>query len=319
VAWLTEGLVDMGHKVHLFASEDSETSAELHTVDFEKDDSIPPQQEPYKQWSSISDCFNMAKKKDLDVIHSHFNVRSAFFADLVDTPTVISIHTPIEDWMRPFLSKYKHLNYISFSHAQRMQMPELNWVANIYHGVDTTLFALNDSPENYALFLGRITAEKGTHDAIEACKIAGIPLRIAGSGYETEPYWHKEIAPNVNGESVKYFGEVSFDKKIELLQKAKVLVFPTHYNEVFGYAMIEAMSCGTPVIAFNNGSVSEIVKDGKTGFVVNNAEEMAEALKKIDTIDRKDVRKRAETFFSVNRMVGGYDAVYKRIVSKSKK
>jgi glycosyltransferase involved in cell wall biosynthesis len=314
VAWLTDGLVNMGHEVHLFASKDSQTLATLHKIDFENDASIPPEQEPYKQWTAISDCYNQAEKGKFDIIHSHFNIRTAFFADLSDKPTVISIHTPIQDWMKPILLKYKHLNYISFSYAQRKQMPELNWIANIYHGVDTDLFAYNETPEDYSFFLGRITAEKGAHDAINACKLADAPLRIAGSAYETEPYWHTEIAPHINGENIRYFGEVSFDRKIELLQSAKVLVFPTHYNEVFGYVMIEAMACGTPVIAFNNGSVPEIVKHGKTGFVVDNVVEMADAIKKIDTIDRSEVRKRAEAFFSVQRMVEGYDAVYKRVL-----
>ncbi|MBY0328593.1 glycosyltransferase [Patescibacteria group bacterium] len=211
VAWLTEGLVGKGHTVDLYASKDSQTSAELHSLDFSQGKEYPVEQIRYKQWASISDCYRNAQKGMHDIIHSHFNIMSAFFADMVSTPTVISIHSPIEEWMKPILMKYKHLNYISFSRAQRKQMPELNWAANIYHGVDMELFTYNDSPSNYALFLGRITADKGTHDAIAACKLADVPLRIAGVSYETEPYWHKEIAPHVDGESVRYVGQANFD------------------------------------------------------------------------------------------------------------
>ena len=171
-------------------------------------------------------------------------------------------------------------------------------------------------PKDHALFLGRITSEKGAHEAIEAAKMAGIKIEVAGVGYEKEEYWHSQIAPHVNGDNVKYIGEASFTSKIEYLQNAKVLLFPTHYDEVFGYVMIEAMSCGTPVIAFNRGSIPEIIKDGVTGFVVDTVEEMAEDIKKIDTIDRKVVRKRAERFFSSGRMVENYDLVYKRMIKK---
>jgi glycosyltransferase involved in cell wall biosynthesis len=321
VAWLTDGLCDLGHEVHLFANKESNTDAQLHTIDFSSGaDSVPIEQLRYKQWAIISDCYKMAQEGKLDIIHSHFNIMSSFFADLAPgVPTLISIHSPIEEWMKPVLMKYKHLNYISFTRAQRKQMPELNWVANIYHGVDTELFTYNDTPGNSALFLGRITAEKGPHDAIAACKEAGIPLRIAGASYDTESYWQKEIQPHIDGRTIQYIGEADFDRKIALLQNAKVLIFPTHYHEAFGYVMIEAMACGTPVIAFNNGSVPEIVKDGKTGFIVNSVEEMTEALKKIDTISRDDVRRRAELFFSEKQMVSGYEAVYKRIIEKSKK
>lgn len=319
VAWLTEGLIEKGHTVDLYASKDSDTSAQLHSLDFSEEKQSPVEQTRYKQWASISDCYRNAQKGLHDIVHSHFNIMSAFFADLVNVPTVISIHSPIEEWMKPILMKYKHLNYISFSRAQRKQMPELNWVANIYHGVDMDMFTCNETPSDYALFLGRITKDKGTSEAIEACKIAGIPLRIAGASYESETYWHTEIAPHVNGETVRYVGAATFDGKIALLQNAKVLVFPTHYHEAFGYVMIEAMACGTPVIAYNHGSVPEIVRHGETGFIVNSVEEMAEALKKIDTIDRSVVRKRAELFFSAKQMVEGYQIVYKRILDQKNK
>lgn len=318
VAWLIEGLVDKGNEVHLFASNKSKTSATLHSLDFIQGNQIAIEQKRYEQWGLLSDCYKKANEGMFDIIHSHFNVMSAFFCDVTKTPTLISIHSPIEQWMIPILRNYKHLNYVSFSLSQRSQLPELNWVANIYHGVDLDLFTFNEKSEEYALFLGRITSDKGTHHAIAAAGKSNIDLQIVGSSYQTEAYWHDEIAPHINGTSVRYLGEATLDEKIPILQKAKVLLFPIEWEEPFGYVMIEAMACGTPIIAFNRGSVSEIVKDGVTGFIVNTVEEMAEALKKIDTIDRREVRKRAEMFFSSKQMVDNYNIVYKRIIEKNK-
>src|SRR5690606_13686928 len=132
-----------------------------------------------------------------------------------------SVHSPIEDRIKPFLQKHKDNYFISFSLAQRTQLPELNWYANIYHGVDTNVFTFDPEPEDYFLYLGRITADKGVHLAIEAAKLAGVNLRIAGSSYPAEGYWQKHIEPEVNGDTVRYFGEVSFESKIPLLQKAR--------------------------------------------------------------------------------------------------
>ncbi|HMP67650.1 MAG TPA: glycosyltransferase family 4 protein [Candidatus Paceibacterota bacterium] len=316
VAWLSQGLVDMGHSVDMYASPKSKTDANLISIDFATEDSKKTEQKKYEQWALLSSCYKNAKLDKYDLIHTHFNVMSAFFADLVSTPTLISIHSPIEDWMRPILRHYKHLNYVSFSHSQRESMKELNWVANIYHGVDTEIFKYNKTPEDYVLFIGRITGEKGPHEAIVSAIEAGTNILVAGASYETENYWHQKIAPYINGTSVKYLGDVSFDKKIPLFQNAKAVLFPTQCEEAFGYVMIEAMSCGTPVIAYGNGSVPEIVKDGVTGYIVNSVPEMVKAIKKIDKIDRTKVRKRAEMFFSAKQMVDNYETVYRRIIKK---
>lgn len=313
---LANGLCGKGHEVHLFASSDSETKATLHSVSesLGKSD-VPEDVRRHYVSAHIAKCYEFAKT-GVDIVHSHFSLLSAFFSRLVDVPTLTSVHSPIDDRIRPFLERYKTERYVSFSLAQRQQMPELNWYANIYHGIDTKLFAFNPEPEDYLLYLGRITEEKGVHDAIEAAKAAGLHLRIAGSSYPSEGYWQKRIEPEVNGVSIRYVGEASLETKIPLLQNARALLFPTRYNEVFGYVMIEAMACGTPVIGFRNGSVPEIVKDGVTGFVVDDVAGMIDAIGKLDAIDRSVVRKRAETLFSVEKMVSGYDKVYKRILEE---
>lgn len=322
IAHLVDGFSDRRQDVTLFGNKNSEVKGKVSSprldenIDYEENKNALSR---YEQWALLSDCFLSAKEKKFDIIHSHLTIMTGFFSRIIKkTPTLISIHSPIEEWMKPILLKHKDEKYISFSLAQRKQLPELNWYANIYHGVDTNLFSFEENPEDYFLFIGRITKDKGAHVAINVCKETGVNLRIAGRSYSTENYWHEMIEPHINGTSIRYFGEVSLEEKIPLIQKAKAVIFPTFYQEAFGYVLIEAMSCGTPAIAFNNGSVPEIVKDGITGFVVENEEQMIEAIKKIDTIDRKKVRNRAEQFFSLKKMVSHYENVYKRLIQDLK-
>jgi glycosyltransferase involved in cell wall biosynthesis len=315
VAHLTNGFADKKYDVTLYGHPESKVKGTLKTAVLHYDEESKKMLSKYEQWSSLSDCYLDAKNGAFDLIHSHLNVMTSFFSRTENhTPTIISVHSPIEEWMKPILLKHKNEKYISFSLAQRRQMPELNWYANIYHGVDTDMFSYEDKPDNYVLFLGRLTKDKGAHVAIAASKEAEMPIRIAGRSYGTEKYWHEMIEPHINGENVRYFGEVSIKEKIPLIQKAKAIIFPIGWNEPFGYVLIEAMACGTPVIAFPNGSVPEIVKHGVTGLLVNNEEEMVEAIKNIDTIDRKQVRARAEQFFSLKKMLNHYDSVYHRVV-----
>lgn len=317
IAQLANGFSALQHLVTSFAHPDSQVMGSLAKPSFNneiKNETLAR----YEQWGALSDCYAEASKGALDIIHSHLSVMTGFFSRMEShVPTLISIHSPIEDWMKPILMKHKDEKYISFSLAQRSQLPNINWYANIYHGVDTNLFTFNDAPEDYVLFIGRITHDKGAHVAIAACLEAQVPLRIAGRSYSTESYWHDAIEPFINGTEVRYIGEVSLAEKIPLIQKARAIVFPTFYQEAFGYVLIEAMSCGTPVIAFPNGSVPEIVKDGVTGFLVNDHTEMVQALKKINTLDRRQIRNRAEQFFSLKRMIAHYDHVYKRAIEET--
>jgi len=316
-AWLTDGLVKKGHEVHLFASSDSTTTAELHSVTPSLSSlELPEDMQRYLMLLNVSRCYEFAQNS-VDIVHSHFNLLSStLFAPLANVPTLISVHTPITKRIQPYFEYFKREKFISFTLAQRQQMPELNWYANIYHGVDMKLFTYNSKPEDYLLYLGRITEDKGVHCAIEAAKLAGIPLRIVGTSYPNEGYWHKHIESHINGESIRYFGECELDDKIKLLQGARALLFPTQVSEIFGYSMIEAMACGTPVIGYNNGSVPEIIQEGVSGFVVEDVEGMVEAIGKIDTLDREKVRQRAEIYFSVEKMISGYEKVYKRVLEE---
>lgn len=316
VGGLCDELVTRGHEVTLFASKDSVTKAELRSVEGVEVGSseVTPRMKQHYIRLLISKCYEMAES--FDIIHSHFTLLSSFHARATKTPTLISVHSPIDDELKPVLAEYKNFKYVSFSLAQRKLMPELNWYANVYHGVDTSVFSFNEKPQNYILYLGRVTKDKGLHLAIEAAKKAGIPLWICGASYPAEGYWHAEVEKHIDGVNVRYLGVKDLEEKISLLQNAKALAFPSQCDEVFGYSMIEAMSCGTPVIGWNKGSVPEIIKHEKTGFVVNSVEEAVDAIKNISTISRADCRNRAEQFFSISKMVTGYERTYKRILEE---
>lgn len=313
VSGLTDGLVDQGNEVSLFAAGDSITQARLQSVSkstshLEMSNDV----RKYYYHLLVSECYRQAAS--FDIIHSHFSLLSSFYAPLVGIPTVMSLHSPIDPAISELLLRFKDNYYISFSLAQRSQLPELNWVGNIYHGIDTDKFAFNPAPQDYFLYVGRITEDKGVHLAIEAAREADVPLVIAGKSYGEEKYWQTHIEKWIDGKHVKYVGVANYENKIKLYQNAKALLFPTQRPEPFGMVMIEAMSCGTPVIGWNNGSVPEVVQDKESGFIVNDVSEMVKAIKSIDTISRQATRARAERLFSIEKMVSGYEKIYARLI-----
>jgi glycosyltransferase involved in cell wall biosynthesis len=314
VGWLTKALVDRGVDVTLFASGDSETQAKLFSVAEKASRLTDMTEEQSKHYLHLllSACYQRASRFDL--IHAHFNLLSAFYSQMVDTPTVQSIHSPINPASKDIIRHFKDNNYISFSLAQRREMPELNWVANIYHGVDMNEFSFNPAPKDYLLYLGRITEDKGVHLAIEAARATNTPLIIAGRSFQEEHYWHEKIEKQIDGKLITYVGEANFRTKIEYLQNAKALLMPAQWQEPFGLVMIEAMACGTPVIGWNNGSIPEVVQDKESGYVINSMENMVKAIGSLDKISREATRHRAEKFFSIEKMVDGYERVYLRII-----
>lgn len=311
---LTDGLVGNNNDVTLYATGDSKTQAKLvsvtdkPTADLELDEEI----QSHLTHMLISRCF--AKAADYDIIHSHFTLLSSFYSRLVKTPTVQSLHIPIKDKIKPLLMQYKDNNYISFSLAQRKQMPELNWVANIYHGLDLKEFPFNPHPQEYLLYLSRIAPEKGTHLAIEAALAAGIPLVIAGRSYQKDGYWHNEIEKRIDGKNIRYVGEADFAQKKELLANARALIFPTQADETFGLAMIEAMACGTPVVGWANGAVPEVIQDRLTGYEVKDVAGAVKAIQALDKISREACRDRVKKYFSVETMVANYERVYLKVI-----
>jgi glycosyltransferase involved in cell wall biosynthesis len=315
-ALLTNGLTDRNNDVTLFASGDSETRGRLVSVTDGSTADMVVEESIRKNLAHLLISKAFSEASNFDIIHSHFTVTSSFYSALVNTPTLQSIHLPMTEERKMMLRKFKNNNYVSFTLAQRRQMPELNWVANIYHGLDLQEFQFNPVPQDYFLYLGRIAEEKGLHLAIEAAKAAGVPLWIAGRSYQKDGYWHNSIEKHIDGVQIRYVGEADFESKKELLKNAKALLFPSQVEETFGLSMIEAMACGTPVIAYNRGSVPEVVKDRVTGYIVNDVAGMVKAIQNIDKLKREESRKRVETYFSADKMVTGYERVYLRLIEE---
>jgi glycosyltransferase involved in cell wall biosynthesis len=316
VGWLTKALVDRGVDVSLFASGDSDRYAKLYSITEKATRNMDITEDLRRQFLHlhISNCYKYAH--EFDLIHAHFNLTSSYYSQIVDTPTIQSFHSPIDASAKEMLPYFKDNNYVSFSLAQRRQMPNLNWVANIYHGVNTNEFAYNPIPKDYLLFLGRITKEKGLHLAIEAARATNTPLIIAGRSYPEDPYWHDEIQKHIDGKLISYVGEANYQTKIEYLQNAKALLMPVQWDEPFGLVMIEAMSCGTPVIGWNMGSIPEVVQDRETGYVVSKIDHMVKAIETLDKIDRQACRDRVQRYFSIEKMVAGYEHVYARTIEQ---
>jgi glycosyltransferase involved in cell wall biosynthesis len=316
VGWLTKALVDRGVDVTLFASGDSDKYARLFSVTEKATRDMDISEDLRRQYLHLLISTGYKHAHEFDLVHAHFNLTSSYYSQIVDTPTVQSIHSPLDDSAKAMLQHFKSNRYISFSLAQRKQLPELNWVANIYHGVNTNEFGYNPIPKDYLLYLGRITKEKGVHLAIEAAKATNTPLIIAGRSTPEDPYWHDQIQKQIDGKLISYVGEANYQTKIEYLQNAKALILPAQWQEPFGLVMIEALSCGTPVIGWNNGSIPEVVQDRETGYVVTGTEDMIKAIANLDKINRQACRDRAQRYFSIEKMVAGYEHVYAKIVEE---
>ena len=319
---IAEGLIKRGHKVSLFASGDSETKGKLISVTkratgTDRNVGFNPSKPhvPY-EYLLISKCYQMAKKGYFDIIHSHFDFPTAFFAPLVKTPTVSTLHSPLFGTRKFILSHFKNTQYyISISNAQRRPLPNLQYATTIYHGINLKKIPFSSVSKNYFVFTGRIHPQKGVKEAIEATKKTNFNLIIMGS-HGNDNYWEKEIKPQIDNKQIIYRGFLTQREMYKTIKQAKSYIFPIQWEEPFGLTLIESMACGTPVIAFDQGSAREVIKDGKTGFVVKNIEEMIKAIKKIGQIDREECRKWVEKNFTIERMVDGYEKIFYRILAK---
>jgi len=324
---LTEGLVKKGHEVTLFAAGDAKTSARLIPT-YKR--SLRSDRFSWNEYNypllNIAKAFERADK--FDIIHSHVDEFALFFTKLVDTPVVSTTHNPFDrrDKERPpgrmvvYDYFYPH-PLVSISKAQKEAAKiKGNFIGTVYNGIDLKLYSFNPGPKDHFIWVSRFGAHKGPLEAIKAAKLAKEKLILAGHlDPENVSFFHKYIEPNLNVERVQYVGAINEKQKSKFFGQAKALLYPINWEEPFGLVMIEAMACGTPVIAFGRGSVPEIIRNGKNGFIVRSIREMASAIKKIDAIDRKVCRKYVEKYFSVDRMVEDYEKIYHRIISKHKR
>jgi len=315
VSLLTEGLVSRGFDVTLFATGDSQTSGKLHAVcarGYEEDRSIMP-----KVWEClhISELFEHADK--FDIIHNNFDFLPLTYTGLITTPVVTTIHGFSSPRILPVYKKYNgKVFYVSISNADRS--PDLDYVKTIHHGIDIKLFDFEPEPDDYLLFFGRIHHDKGAKEALEIARACNKKLILAGI-IQDENYYRQHIEPHLDNDNAVYVGSADPVQRNQLLGKASVLLHPIQFNEPFGLSVIESMACGTPVIAFNKGSMPELIENGKNGFLVKTVNEAIEATAHINDIDRSDCRRHVEKYFTSDRMVEEYIQVYKTALEKTKR
>jgi glycosyltransferase involved in cell wall biosynthesis len=307
---LTEGLVALGHNVALFATADSQTSGTLHAIcprGYEEDHSLIP-----KVWEClhISELFEHADA--YDVIHNHFDFLPLTFTGLTTTPVLTTIHGFSSPGILPVYKKYNsQVFYVSISDADRS--PDLDYIKTIHHGIDIQQFDFQPSPDDYLLFFGRIHKDKGARQAVEIARACKKNLILAGI-IQDQAYHDQYVAPHIDNDRVIYAGSVGPVERNRLLSNARALLHPIQFDEPFGLSVIESMACGTPVIAFDRGSMPELIENGKSGFLVNNVDEAIETVARIKEIDRAYCRHRVERHFTVNRMINEYIQVYEMIL-----
>jgi glycosyltransferase involved in cell wall biosynthesis len=306
VSLLTEGLVARGVDVTLFATGDSVTTARLVSVcprGYEEDRSVDA-----KVWEALHIAELFERSTEFDLIHNHFDFLPLAFSGLVKTPIVTTIHGFSSARILPVYRKYnRRVHYVSISEADRV--PDLAYIGTVYHGIDLRAFTFREQPDGYLLFFGRIHPDKGAREAIDIARQAGLQLVMAGIIQDQE-YFQREIAPAVDGCAVQYVGSVGPHERDRLIGHALALLHPINFAEPFGLAVVEAMACGTPTIAFPRGSMPEIIKDGDTGVLVRNVEHAADAVGRIAHISRRRCREEAESRFSCERMVDEYLRLY---------
>ena len=316
VSYLVEEQVRRGHEVTLFASGDSRTAASLVSPvprALRLDDGVGDPLAPHMV--ELSQVFDRAE--EFDLIHCHVDYLAFPFSRLVATPTLHTLHGRLDlPHLRPLLAHFDDVPLASISDAQRRPVEDLSlaWAGTVHHGLPLEDYPVGRGSGGYLAFLGRISPEKRPDLAIRAARRAGIPLRIAAKVDAVDrAYFEQEIEPLLGDPLIDFMGEIGDAEKPAFLGEATALIFPIDWPEPFGLVMIEALACGTPVIARACGSVPELIVPGRSGFIADTVDELALAARSVDRIDRAACRHEAEARFSAERMADGYEAVYERL------
>ncbi len=324
VANLTEALVRRGHEVTLFASGDSRTMARLvPTVD------RALWHHPANYHNLDAFCVRtlgtlLRHLGEFDIVHNHMDYQAFPLARLAPCPVVTTLHGRLDlPELVPLYDEFYDVPLVSISIAQRRPLPNACWAGNVYHGLPLERYPFNAEPEGYLAFLGRISPDKQVDAAVRIARRTGLPLKIAArmplshAGYETKQDWHyyREVVKPLLGPGAEFIGEVAGAEKADFLGNARALLFPSNWPEPFGLVMIEALACGTPVVALDRGSVAEVVQDGVTGFICETEGAMAEAVRRLDEIDRNRCREEAARRFRDDGMAEQYERIYARLIA----
>jgi len=308
---IAEGLVQKGIDVTLFATGNSITKGNLAYIcerPYEEDKSIDP-----KVWECLHIGHMMEQADKFDIIHNNYDFLPLTYSRLIKTPMVTTIHGFSSPKIIPVFKEYNNTGYyVSISNSDRSS--ELDYIATVYNGIEVEKFTLNEQTGDYLLYFGRIHHDKGTFESIEIAKKAGMKLIISGI-IQDQSYFTEKVKPFINGDDVVFVGSSGSQERDKLLGGAYALLHPINFAEPFGLSVVESMLCGTPVIAFNKGSMPELIIHCRTGFLVKNVDEAVDALKDVNTINRYYCREWSISKFSREKMIEDYLEVYKNILA----
>lgn len=341
---LADGLIDKGHQVFFYTASDVNSKAQI----ISGDDRLIENNPIYYQFRFRSEeekkfataeiikrdfeydltqrCYKDALEGKLDVVHSYHDFGAHYFDQLTNFPTIYTLHDPLPqtadtlEYLR--FSKFTHHNFVSISNSQRKSILSLNFINTVYHGLNLKNYEFDDSPDDYFIYFGRLIEDKGADIAIKLSLELGIPLHLATSlsiSNRNVSFYKEKIEPFIDGEKIVLRGYLERKDKSDFIKKAKAFIFPLRWEEPFGLTIIEAMACGTPVIAYNRGSISELIKDGVTGFVVDpkkGEDGLRDAISRIDEIDRNKCRQWVEDNFTLEKMINSYEKIYQEVINK---
>jgi glycosyltransferase involved in cell wall biosynthesis len=317
---LVDELAELGHDVTLFASGDSVTRAKLNSVWPRALRLGRPRSDPIAAQTALLEAMSR-QAAGFDLIHVHIDWLHLPLLSRLGVPFVTTLHGRLDlPGLPDVVRRFPGAPFVSISNNQRTPLGDPNWLGTVYHGLPADMFRPSFEDGSYLAFLGRLTAEKGPEAAIRIARAAGMPLRIAAKVPRGERrYFKKRLEPQIDGDQVRLIGEVDDEAKQKFLAGASALLFPIDWPEPFGLVMIEAMACGTPVIAYRAGSVPEVVDDGVTGFVVDGEAEAVQAVKRLGELDRRQVRAHFEQRFTAKRMAEEYFRHYEMLVGPEPK